>query len=169
MNPSLRTVALRTVALRAWQYIAALTAALWIGGFTFHTSVTLRVGGGIIGGLEQGYITQAALGKLHWFALAMILAAAIDALLCRTGASRGFLIARIVGVMVMGACLVALFRIHADMSAMLDPDALSQPDKTAFSPLHGRYQTFATILWLCAMAELGMKLQPQANKRAANN
>ncbi len=156
MNTTLQSIVLRT-----WQYLAVLTVALWIGGFTFHTSVTLRVGGGIIGGLEQGYVTQAALGKLHWFALAMILAAAIDALIHRKSSSRGFLIARIAGVIVMGGCLIALFQIHSDMSAMLDPDAMSQPDKAAFSPLHGRYQTFATILWICAMAELGMMLKAQ--------
>ena len=154
MNPLLQSVALRT-----WQYVAVLTVALWIGGFTFHTSVTLRVGGGIIGGLEQGYVTQAALGKLHWFAVAMIVAAAVDALICRKSSSRGILIARVVGVIVMGGCLIVLFRIHADMSAMMDPDAMTQPDKAAFAPLHERYQTFATILWLCAMVELGMMLR----------
>jgi len=157
MNPLLQSFALRT-----WQYIAVLTAALWIGGFTFHTSVTLRVGGGIIGGLEQGYVTQAALGKLHWFAVAMIVAAVIDALIRFKTTAMKLCIVRGIGIQIMSVCVIALFRIHADMSAMMDPDAMTQPDKAAFAPLHERYQTCATILWLCAMVELGMMIRAQA-------
>ena len=156
MNP-----ALQAIALRIWQYVAVLTVALWIGGFTFHTSVTLRVGGGIIGGLEQGYVTQAALGRLHWFAVAMIVAAVIDALVNRKNSGKGLLIARSVGAALMSVCVMSLFSIHSEMSALLDPDALSKPQRAAFSPLHERYQTFATILWICAMVELGMMLKPK--------
>ena len=63
---------LKQFPIAAWRFLAVIAFALWIGGFTFHTAVTLRVGGDIIGGLEQGYVTQAALGKLHGFALDLI-------------------------------------------------------------------------------------------------
>lgn len=142
----------------AWQYLATFAFVLWIGGFTFHTAVTLRVGGGIIGGLEQGYVTQAALGRLHWFALAMIIVAALDnALHWRAGkpSVRGI---RCAAFAIMAICVLMLFQIHGDMSALLDADAMTRPEKAAFSPLHERYQIFASVLWFTAMTELGLML-----------
>lgn len=144
--------------MAVWRYLAILSVALWVGGFTFHTSVTLRVGGGIIGGLEQGYVTQAALGKLHWLALAMIVMTAIDSGIHwqRIGKiTRGVQCAAAV---IMTVLLVMLVRAHAEMSALMDPDSMTRPDKAAFSPLHQQYQKFASALWLCAMVELGVML-----------
>jgi len=145
-------------ALAVWRFLAVLSIALWLGGFTFHTSVTLRVGGEILGGLEQGYVTQAALGRLHWFGAAMILMSTIDAAIHwgRLGkAARGIQAAT---VTVMTIALAMLFKIHAEMSALMDADSLTRPDKGAFSPLHQQYQKFASALWLCSLVELGAML-----------
>lgn len=150
---------IKSFSLGAWRYLAVLAFALWIGGFTFHTAVTLRVGGDIIGGLEQGYVTQAALGKLHGFALAMILAAALDNALHWRAVqpmTRGI---RCAAFAIMALCVTMLFQIHGDMSALLDADAMTKPDKDAFSPLHEQYQMFASMLWITAMTELGLMLR----------
>jgi len=157
-KPVAMNSSLKQFPIAAWRFLAVIAFALWIGGFTFHTAVTLRVGGDIIGGLEQGYVTQAALGKLHGFALAMVLVAALDnALHWRSvkPVARGF---RCAAFAIMAVCVMILFQIHGDMSGLLDADAMTRPDKTAFSPLHERYQMFASVLWVTAMTELGMML-----------
>lgn len=141
-----------------WQYLATIAFVLWIGGFTIHTAVTLRVGGGIIGGLEQGYVTQAALGRLHWFAVAMIACAAIDTALHWRAVKPAVRGMRCAAFAILAVCALMLFQIHGDMSAMLDADTMARPDKAAFSPLHERYQMFASALWITAMTELGLML-----------
>ena len=65
---------------------------------------------------------------------------------------------------IMAVCVAMLFQIHGDMSALLDADAMTKPDKAAFSPLHERYQMFASVLWICAMTELGMMLHAHRTK-----
>ncbi len=145
--------------LCVWRYLVVLGFALWIGGFTFHTSVTLRVGGDVIGGLAQGYVTQAALGRLHLFAGAMTLLAAIDLAIhwrCMGRIARGVQCA---AAGIMALCLLMLVSIHGDMSALLDADGMSRPDPAVFAPLHQRYQFFASILWVCAMTGLGNVLR----------
>jgi len=156
---------IKLLTLGAWRFLAVFAFVLWIGGFTFHTAVTLRVGGDIIGGLEQGYVTQAALGRLHWFALAMVVAAVLDNALHWRAVKPPVRGVRCAAFAIMALCVAMLFQIHGDMSAMLDADAMTRPEKAAFSPLHERYQMFASVLWVCAMMELGLMLHAHRARR----
>jgi len=141
-----------------WRYLAVFLNGLWLGGFTIYTAVVLRVGGKIVGGLEQGYITQAVTGKLHWIALVMAMAILLDTTLHRRWVSKKVVRLRWgigVGMLVV---LGFLFPIHAELSSLMDGVGFVKPDPEVFQPLHGRYQSIVTLIWLGAMVDLGLML-----------
>src|SRR5262245_18534966 len=53
-------------------YVALAAWALWMGGFAFYFGVVVPTGGKVIGGSEQGYVTQQVTSWLNLIGLASL-------------------------------------------------------------------------------------------------
>ena len=54
------------------RYLAVVSLALWIGGLSFYALVVVPVGTDVIGGTEQGFVTQRVTGWLNWIGVASL-------------------------------------------------------------------------------------------------
>src|SRR5262245_27277418 len=94
-------------------YLALAAWALWMGGFAFYFGVVVPTGGKVIGGSEQGFVTQQV---TYW--LNLIGLAALAILLWNVAACRDSLL---LGTWALLAVLhVALFAMHWQLDGMID-------------------------------------------------
>lgn len=155
---SMGTTILTSILKAIWCYLAVFVNALWVGGFTIYTAVVLRVGSRVVGGLEQGHITQKVTGILHWFALAVLITAALDVLIHWVVPTKKLRIARCVVLVLMSVALFSLFPLHSQMSGLMEGVGFVKPDTELFFPMHQRYQSIITLFWLGSVVELGFLL-----------
>jgi len=121
--------------------------SIWIGGFTFYFSVVIPTGGAIVGGSEQGFITQQV---TYW--LNLIGTASLLILLWNAIALRSRLL--IATLSIMAFCQAALFAMHYGLDAVIDAQSRNVIEPARFRTLHEFYEIAATVLWLAAMAHL---------------
>ena len=86
-------------------YCAIMAWSIWLGGFTFYFGVVVSVGGGIVGGTEQGFVTQQVTTRLNLIGVASLVILLWNAL---AGRSR-LLMATL---LIMALCHAALFTLH---------------------------------------------------------
>jgi hypothetical protein len=113
----------------------------------FYFGVVVPAGGAIVGGLEQGLVTQQA---THW--LNLIGVAAMGVMLWNASATKSRLL--IATLAVMAACQVALFAMHYQLDAMIDVKAREVIDTSSFHAMHEAYESVATIQWIAATVHL---------------
>jgi hypothetical protein len=129
-------------------YLALAAWALWFGGFAFYFEVVVPTGGKLLGGSEQGFVTQQV---THW--LNLIAVGALVILLWDAIARRSrFLI----GSWALIAILqVALFAMHRQLDLMIDSPTRSILNESRFSSWHEWYEFVAAIQWFVGMIYLG--------------
>lgn len=133
--PTLRDIRVGCVIL-AW--------SIWIGGFMFYFGVVVPVGGAIVGGSEQGFVTQQVTFKLNLIGLV-----ALSVMSWNTWVVRSRLL--VVTLIIMVLCHVGLFVMHHRLDALIEARSLAQ---SQFASLHESYEGLSTVQWIAAMAHL---------------
>lgn len=149
--------------------LSVLAWALWMGGFTFFSSVTLRVAHKLLGESQEfGYVTQVVTDRLNvigLIALLLLLAqlAAHWQILAR---HRRFLLSFTWLILVV--TLMFLFNLHNAIDAVIDFEQRVVIDPDAFEPLHVRYKQVAAVQWLAAVVHLTVMLMTSHKERQAD-
>lgn len=126
------------------RYFAAASLAVWIGGLTFYALVVIPAGNDLVGGINQGLITQRVTGWLNLIGLAS-LAVLIPTL------RRGWMAATWA---VLAVTLAALFAIHPQLDALIDGKAKQISDYATFYHWHQAYLLGVTVQWFAGVAHL---------------
>jgi hypothetical protein len=129
-------------------YLAIVAWAVWMGGFAFYFGVVVPVGGRLIGGSEQGFITQQV---THWLNLISVGVLAI--LLGHSLIAGSRLMLGTWGIMV--AFQFVLFVMHAELDGMIDGPTRAVAETGRFHRWHEAYEFLAAAQWLAAMVHLG--------------
>ena len=128
-------------------YCVVASWSIWIGGFTFYFSVVVPTGGAIVGGTEQGFVTQQV---THW--LNLIGVASLLLMLWNTIAARSRLL--VATLSIMAVCQVSLIVMHYRLDALIDSRSRQIIDPVHFRTVHESYEIAATIQWLAGMIHL---------------
>jgi hypothetical protein len=140
---------------RRFLVLAALF--FWQGGFTFYASVVVPIGQEVFGHLHQGFVTRRVTVFLNLSGAVALLALTWDLLAARDPAAWRHRLRWLLGLALV-LTLVALYRQHALLDALLDPEYLDVADRKAFRPLHRLYLWTSTLQWACGLAYLLLTL-----------
>ncbi len=139
--------------------LSVLAWALWMGGFTFYTSVSLRVAHRVLSeSKEFGFVTAEVtdrlnmIGSVAWILLLAHLATHWHGLV----RWRRFLLS-FTGV-ILAVTLAYMFNLHHAIEAMLNFEQRVVIDYDAFEPVHRHYKQVATAQWLAAVVHLTVML-----------
>lgn len=135
--------------------LSVLAWALWMGGFTFYTSVSLRVAHKVLNDpSEFGFVTQIVTDRLNLIGLAAVI------LLAAQLATHWRLLPRWQRILlsstwiILAITLALLFKLHNAIDALLDFTHHAVTDGAAFELAHNRYELVATIQWFTAVIHL---------------
>lgn len=129
-------------------YLLLVAFAFWMGGFSLYFGVVVRIGDGLIGGTEQGFITRQVSWWLNIAGLVTLGLMAVHLYFVRTWV----LVLSLLGIAVTHGVL--MFR-HQQLEGLLDPDSMSVLDPQQFAVLHENYEFLSGCQWLAAMIYLG--------------
>jgi hypothetical protein len=139
--------------------LAVLAWALWMGGFTFFTSVSLRIGHQIFDdSSEFGFVTRGVTDRLNSIGLLAII------LLAAYLASHWQWLSRRVRVLlgtswlVLAITLGLMFLQHNEIDTYLDFQQRVVTDHESFNVIHSRYKLVSTIQWIAAVVHLAVML-----------
>lgn len=137
---------------------------LWQGGFLFYASFVVPVGTEVLGSAEaQGLITTRVTDYLNAVGTVGLILFA-----CELLASGGRLRIRWSCWAVAAACQIALFIIHVQLEAMMDPDRTFVVKRVSFYRLHGIYLWVTTIQWVACLVLTWFTLRAWAEVRPIN-
>lgn len=128
-------------------YCVFASSAFWLGGFAFYFGVVVPIGGAIVGGSEQGFVTQQV---THWLNLIGVVSMLFLAWNWATAKTR----LQLATLVIVAICQIGLFVMHYYLDAMLDTKSRSVIEPTKFSTLHESYEAIATIQWVAGMVHL---------------
>jgi len=152
------------------QVLSVLAWALWMGGFTFFTSVSLRVAHRVLGEPgEFGFVTQVVTDRLN--AIGLVAVTLLGARLAAGwSALRGRGRILLSGTwLILAVTLALLFLQHNQIDALLDFQNRRVLDHAQFQVAHNRYELIATIQWLAAVLHVvALLLSPPADSPAIN-
>ena len=131
------------------RYLAVVTLALWIGGLSFYALVVVPVGTDVIGGTEQGFVTQRVTGWLNWIGVASL------AVLLPSVRTRWMLATWAVLVLT----LIALFALHLRLDSLLDGKTREVISPSAFYNWHRAYLIVTAAQWLAGVIHLWSVVQ----------
>ena len=139
-----------------------MTTGLWLGGLTFYAAVVVPIGTEIIGGTEQGFITQRVTNWLNLLGIVTLILLAINAWSERTNA--------IVGSWCLASvCQASLLAIHRVLDAQLDSVTQSIGDADTVYQSHRYYLIVTTVMWLAVLAHLWLVLHPNSRTSGPSN
>ena len=130
-----------------------------MGGFTFFTSVSLRVAHKVLNESQEfGFVTQVVTDRLNVIGLVALLL-----LLAQLAAHWQVLIRWrrfLLGFtwLVMAVTLAFLFNLHNAIDVAVNFEQRTVIDYDAFEPVHVRYKQVATVQWLAAVTHLTVLL-----------
>ena len=158
-------------ALRKTTHVLSVLAwALWMGGFTFFTSVSLRVAHKLLSeSKEFGYVTQVVTDRLNLIGLITLVL-----LLTQLATHWQVLARRLRSLLsftwlILAITLVYLFNLHNAIDAVIDFEQRVVTDADAFEPLHVRYKQVAAAQWLAAVVHLTVMLTTNRTERQADH
>jgi len=149
------------------QYICVFAIVLWLGSFSVYSAFIVRVGAKVVGGLEQGYVTQKVTDGLNVLAAVMLVCMAVDILLHRKYIAKILLALRGLGFVTIAVSLVLLLYFHNQLDALLDAETMAKPPHAQFSPLHQNYQLTITFMWCACVVDLAIMLHGHRAAAAA--
>jgi len=148
--------------------LSVLAWAVWMGGFTFFTSVTLRVAHKTLSESQEfGFVTQVVTDRLNVIGVIALL------LLLAQLASHWRILVRwrrfLLGFtwLILVVTLAYLFNLHHALETMVDFEQREVIDAEVFEPVHRRYKQVAGVQWLAAVVHLAVMLTAsRSGKRA---
>jgi hypothetical protein len=129
-------------------YLALAGWAFWMGGFAFYFAVVVPTGGKVLGGSEQGFVTQHV---THW--LNLIGMAALALMLWDAIARRSRLL--LVSWTLLAILQVGLLVMHRQLDVLIDAPARAVTNDTRFHAWHEWYESVATIQFVVGLIYLG--------------
>ncbi len=126
------------------RYLAVVALALWIGGLSFYALVVVPVGTDVIGGSEQGFVTQRVTGWLNWIgvtSLAVLLPSVRKRWMLGTWGA-------------LALTLAALFALHLKLDALLEGKAGEAISHGTFYNWHRAYLVVTALQWLAGVIHL---------------
>lgn len=147
-------------ALRKTTHVLSVLAwALWMGGFTFYTAVSLRVAHKVLQDTTAfGFVTQVVTDRMNLIGLVAVV------LLFAQLATHWQIFAPwrrvLLGIswLILAITLAWLFQLHDAIDTLLDFQQRVVTDDNAFELVHNRYEMVATIQWLVAVIHLAVML-----------
>lgn len=149
--------------------LSVLAWALWMGGFTFFTSVSLRVAHNVLSeSHEFGFVTQVVTDRLNVIGLiaSLLLLAQLAAHWQVLVRWRRFLLG--FTWLIMAVTLAFLFNLHNAIDAVVNFEQRVVIDADAFEPVHVRYKQVATVQWLAAVLHLTVMLTASRSESRAD-
>jgi hypothetical protein len=119
-----------------------------MGGFGFYFAVVVPVGGKVLGGSEQGFVTQQV---THWLNLIGLFV--LPFLLWNAAASHHRLL--ITSWLLLAVLQAGLFAMHHRLDSLIDAPSRIVKNDAQFHRWHEWYETVATIQFLVAAIHLG--------------
>jgi hypothetical protein len=139
--------------------LAVLAWALWMGGFTFFTSVTLRVGHKVLENYSEfGFVTQMVTDRLNVIGLVAVF------LLILHLASHWRLLSPVPRIWlatswsILAITLGVMFWQHNQIDALIDLQQRTVTDHQTFNVIHSHYKMTATFQWIAAVSYLVVML-----------
>lgn len=126
-----------------WFLFFTLAWGIWWGGLTFYSSFVVPLGSEIIGGTEQGFITQRVTEVLNGLALVLCVMWIAECIYTR---HRMLTIAWVVFFL----ATLGLFYVHGQLSTRLQFE--SREVLEPFYKLHAVYLWFTTTQWLAGLS-----------------
>ena len=149
--------------------LAVLAWALWMGGFTFFTSVSLRVAHKVLSETQEfGFVTQVVTDRLNVIGLVAAL------LLLAQLAAHWQVLVRwrrlLLGItwFILAVTLAYLFNLHHALAATVDFEQRVVVDAETFEPVHRRYKQVASVQWLAAVLHLTVMLTASRSESRAD-
>jgi len=130
-----------------------------MGGFTFFTSVSLRVAHKVLSEAQEfGYVTQVVTDRLNVIGLIAVLS-----LLAQLAAHWQVLVRWrrfVLGItwLILAITLAYLFNLHHALAATVDFAQRVVVDADTFEVVHRRYKQVASVQWLAAVLHLTVML-----------
>jgi hypothetical protein len=149
--------------------LSVLAWALWMGGFTFFTSVSLRVAHKVLSEAQEfGYVTQVVTDRLNVIGLiaSLLLLAQLAAHWQVLVRWRRFLLG--FTWLIMAVTLAFLFNLHNAIDAVVNFEQRVVIDPDAFELVHVRYKQVATVQWLAAVLHLTVMLTASRSESRAD-
>lgn len=113
----------------------------------FYFAVVVPAGGAIVGGSEQGFVTQQVTFKLNLIGLV-----ALSVMSWNTWVVRSRLL--VVTLIIMALCHVGLFVMHHQLGLLINVQSREVLAQLPFASLHESYEGLSTVQWIAAMTHL---------------
>ena len=143
------------------QFILALAVGLWLGGLTFYAVIVVPIGTEIVGGTEQGFITQRVTNWLNAIGVVAILG--LGANVWWRQRTR----ANVITWILTAALQVSLLGIHPLLDGQLDLANRTVRDASWFYACHRVYLILTASIWLTCLAHVWLIGRPIANPVSA--
>jgi hypothetical protein len=130
---------------RLYRFVALAVIAFWIGGTTFYALVVVPTGTRVLGGTEQGFLTEQVTRQLNWIGVACL---AVLAPNVRTSKLS------IASWSALAVTLAILFWLHPRVATYLDHTDRYVTNDTAFYQWHRAYLLVTALQWLAGLGQL---------------
>ncbi len=154
---------------QTFHVLAVIAWALWMGGFTFFTSVSLRVAHKVLSEAQEfGYVTQVVTHRLNVIGLiaALLLLAQLAAHWPVLVRWRRMLLG--ISWFILALTLAYLFHLHDAIAATVDFEQRVVVDSETFEVVHRRYKQVASVQWLAAVVHLTVMLTTSRSESRAD-
>jgi hypothetical protein len=133
------------MAERLYRFVALATLAFWIGGTTFYALVVVPTGTRVLGGTEQGFLTEQVTRQLNWIGVVSLVLLAPSVRTSKLSAASWSALA---------VTLIILFWLHPRVAIYLDHADRYVTDAAAFYQWHRAYLLVTALQWLAGLVQL---------------
>ena len=141
-----------------WTNLLWIAWAIWWGGLSFYAIIVVPIGTELIGGVEQGFITQRVTLWHNGLSISFVICLAIEAY------SRKSRVLWVVFSLLM-MIDIALVVGHAKLTSQMDFKQQSVP--SGFYAQHASYLWITAVEWVIGMA-IPLCLMPQSTKNVSD-
>jgi hypothetical protein len=154
---------LRTQLSAHWElmrrYLFTVACGLWLGGFTFYSTVVIHTGHRVLGGLlAVGFVTQRVTYWLNLIGVVTLLILLWNVIAMWRGPCINMRWALAVTWLIMAAVQVSLFVLHLALDIVLNADTHQILDRSRFRSLHNAYLTVSTVQWAAGLLHVWFAL-----------
>ncbi len=151
----------------ARRFVGISALGLWLGGFAFYTAFVLPIGHRQLTDRQFGFVTAEVTVILQHLSAVAIVVAAANLAFDWGGLSRGLRWTSVALLALLAILWAGSLAAHASLDRLLDVPAHRVTDRTAFEPLHERYEMVASVQWMIGMAYVLILLQAWRRKDRA--
>ena len=133
---------------RVPQFLLTLVVGLWLGGLTFYAGIVVPIGTEIIGGTQQGFVTQRVTNWLNAFGVVALLGLGVNAWF----RERNWAI--VVTWLLAALSQLSLLALHPLLDVHLDLTTRTIRDNGWFYECHRAYLIVTASTWLAGLSHV---------------